>query len=188
MTQLSLFAAEQQPPAVGDLEGALAGPAQLASAGELARLSLRAAPWRAGVLVAELTALLGVPAETVPGPVVRTPFLAVLRPMARSWVRGAAKCPPAGWALGPRRLRWWCLAAGQGYEPDGYTLGLGAGDELVWPVVGAALAGIGLAATFVGPRADGPAYRVTGRRRMRRLAETVGAPPQGMPAEHWPQT
>jgi len=31
-----------------------------------------------------------------------------------------------------------------------------------------------------------PGYRITGRRRLARLAELVGDPPTAAPADHWP--
>ena len=49
-----------------------------------------------------------------------------------------------------------------------------------------ALAGIGVAGTLLGPRGGGPAVRVTGRRRLVRLAELVGDPPAEAPAGTWP--
>jgi len=191
VSQLSLFAADAQPPSPADLEGLLAGPAQLVRRGDAARLSVVVPAWRAGVLTVQLAEQLGVTAETVVGelsaePVVRTPFLPALRPLAERWTHGSVKRPPDGWRLDGRRLWWWCVAAGRGYDGVGYTLALGAGDEQVWPGVGAALAAAGLAAVFVGPRADGPAYRITGRRRLGRLRELVGDPPADLPAHHWP--
>ena len=186
MTQLSLFAAESQPPAPADLEGLLAGPAQLVQRGDAARISVLVEAWRAPVLVEHLAGQLHIDAELADERLVRTPFLPSLRAVAQRWTRGSMKQTPDDWRLDGRRLWWWCLAAGRGYDDIGYTLTLGSGDELVWPGVGAALAGAGLAAVFVGPRADGPAYRITGRRRLHRLRELVGDPPAGVPADYWP--
>jgi hypothetical protein len=56
----------------------------------------------------------------------------------------------------------------------------------VWEPAGAALAGMGIAGTFVGPRAGGPAYRITGRRRSARLREYVGEAPAEAPPTDWP--
>ena len=82
-------------------------------------------------------------------------------------------------------------------------------------LAGAALAAVGLPAVLVGPRAGerrtppaeealdvespglpvpvqapkvitGPAYRITGRRRLARLAELVGERPPAAPADAWP--
>jgi hypothetical protein len=99
------------------------------------------------------------------------------------------KVPPAGWVLDGGRLRWWCLSAGSGPEvgaPSMYTLALGASDEPAWGAVGAALAAAGIAGVLVGPRADGPAYRIVGQRRLARLRELVGDAPDGVPDEAWP--
>ena len=112
MSQLSLFAADAQPPSPADLEGLLAGPAQLARRGDSARLSVRVDAWRADVLTAQLDIQLGITAETVAGelsesPVVRTPFLTALRPLAERWTRGSVKRTPDGWryVLGQASLR-----------------------------------------------------------------------------------
>jgi hypothetical protein len=105
------------------------------------------------------------------------------------WTSGAVKLPPLGLQLDGPRLRWWALAAGRG-DPsgrgEGYTLGLGSSDEQAWPAVGAALAAAGVPGTFVGPRGDGPAYRIVGRRRLSRLRELMGEPPTGVPTAAWP--
>jgi hypothetical protein len=200
MGQMSLFSAGAREPTLTDLEGLLAGPGQVvrrsdAVLGDVGRVSVVIAAgdngggWRVEALLDEMSAL-GItggtePAE--PGSVtVRTPWLAGLREVADRWSRGAVKIPPAGWALDGGRLRWWCLAAGAG-GPGMYTLALGASDEPAWGAVGAALSAAGIAGVLVGPRADGPAYRIVGQRRLGRLRELVGEPPSGVPAEAWPQ-
>jgi hypothetical protein len=38
----------------------------------------------------------------------------------------------------------------------------------------------------VGPRADGPAYRIVGQRRLNRLRELVGDAPAGAEPTDWP--
>ncbi len=88
--------------------------------------------------------------------------------------------------LDGQRVRLWALAAGRPDE-QGYLLGLGASDPHVWEAAGAVLARAGLAAAFVGPRASGPAYRLTGRRRLARLREYVGDPPAEPAAAAWPR-
>jgi hypothetical protein len=200
MSQLSLFSAEARAPSLGDLEGLLAGPGQVAQRRGEARVGVVVADeWRVAALVAELSRL-GIEAEIEPaeqGSAVRTPFLAALLPMARAWAAGAVKRPPAGFALDGARLRWWCIAAGHvaggpgaggGVPPSGmYTLVLGPNDELAWPAVGAALASAGVPGALVGPRAAGPAYRIVGSRRLARLRELVGDPPDGTPPDGWPQ-
>jgi hypothetical protein len=190
--QLSFFSAGARPPAYADLEGLLAGPGQVVRRGGLARISVLIRPparWRVVALAAELAAL-GLGAEvaaagTRDGTAVRTPFVAELLPLAQRWTAGAAKRPPAGFDLDGPRLRWWCLAAGR-TEPAGYRLGLDQAAEQSWSAVGAALAAAGVPGTLVGPRADGPAYRIVGSRRLGRLRELVGDPPPEAPAVEWP--
>jgi hypothetical protein len=118
-------------------------------------------------------------------PAVRTDFHAGLVPIARAWARGAVKVPPADLVLDGPRLRMWAVAAG---SPDehGYLLSLGESDDSAWQPIGAALAAAGFAATLLGPRAGGPAYRITGRRRLIRLRELVGDPPPGAERD-WPR-
>ena len=193
MSQLSLFSAGAREPQLIDLEGLLAGSGQVVRRGAHARISVVVpAGWRVGALVAELASL-GLDAElddAEPGSTtVRTPWLDQLRPVADAWTRGAVKIPPAGWALDGARLRWWCLAEGSASGAPGsamYTLALGPNDEPAWLAVGAALAAAGIAGVLVGPRADGPAYRIVGQRRLARLRELVGDPPDGVPDEGWP--
>jgi hypothetical protein len=191
--QLSFFSADALPPSVADLEGLLAGPGQVVRRPDGARVSVVVLEgWRVQALVDAL-GVLGLEAELVPGAegrtAVRTPFVPALLPVALRWTSGAVKLPPSGLQLDGPRLRWWALAAGRG-DPAGkgeaYTLGLGASDEQAWPAVGAALAAAGVPGTFVGPRGDGPAYRIVGRRRLSRLRELVGEPPSGVPTAAWP--
>ena len=198
MGQMSLFSAGAREPMLVDLEGLLAGPGQVVRRGDTARVSVVVTTgWRADALKAEM-ATLGVSAETEPAEpanpngqsvTVRSPWLAELLEVANRWTLGAVKVPPVGWALDGGRLRWWCLSAGSGSEPGQpamYTLALGASDEPAWGAVGAALAAAGIAGVLVGPRADGPAYRIVGLRRLARLRELVGDAPDGVPDEAWP--
>lgn len=179
--QLSLFGAEMRPPAVSDLAGILAGPGQAVRRGATARLSVLVGEgWRAEALLAGFAAagIGGERADRDGAVLVRTEFSPSLLAIARDWLRGAVKRPPGGFALDAGRLRLWSIAAGR-TSSAGYLLGLGPSDDAAWPGIGAALAAAGLAGTFLGPRAGGPAYRVTGRRRLVRLAELVGDPPDG---------
>jgi hypothetical protein len=186
--QLSFLTAGVRPTAVDDLEGLLLGVAQVVRLGGTARLSVLVEPsWRVDGLLAAYAErdLRGeaVPAEE--GMVsVRTPFSRTLLPLAERWVRGAVKAVPSRFALDGSRLRLWAVGAGRRDE-HGYLLRLSPHDPAVWEPAGAALAGLGLAGTFVGPRADGPAYRVTGRRRTTRLREYVGEPPAGAAVADW---
>ncbi|WSN11632.1 hypothetical protein OG792_01455 [Micromonospora sp. NBC_01699] len=189
MRQLSLFGVEATEPSPADLTGLLVGPAQVVRMGGTARVSVIVdAAWRVHVLAAEL-AQRGLPATWEPTEdqrhEVRTAYATTLAPLARSWLRGTAKRPPAGLHLNGRRLRLWVAAAGSP-EPPGFLLGLGDAEESCWEAVGAALAAIGLPAVLLLSRAGGPAYRITGRRRLARLVELVGERPAAAPAATWP--
>jgi hypothetical protein len=189
MSQLSLFGATAREPALADLEGWLAGTGQVVRRGGSARMSVVVGDdWRVEVLVAALAEAFGMTADVTraeTGSAVGTPWSAELRPIADAWTRGAVKCPPPGWVLDGSRLRWWCLADGrQGVGM--YTLALGASDEHAWLSVGSALAVAGVPGALVGPRADGPAYRIVGRRRLVRLLELIGDRPAGVPDNAWP--
>lgn len=199
--QPSLFGAEVSDPAPEDLAGLLAGPGELGRMGGTARVSVRVdASWRVHALIPEL-ARRGLPAswEQVGDQfVVRTAYSTRLVPLARAWRAG----PPAGLHLAGHPLRLWVAAAGA-HSPDGYLLGLAAeelrpvgadqaswpavgADQASWPAVGAALAAVGLSAALLVPGDAAPAYRITGRRRLARLAELVGDPPPAAPAGAWP--
>ncbi|MER7330619.1 MULTISPECIES: hypothetical protein [unclassified Micromonospora] len=187
--QLPFFAADAADPSLADLAGLLAGPGEVVRMGGTARLSVVVdAAWRVHVLVAEL-ALRGVAATweaTADGRhAVRTSYARTLKPLAVAWLRGSGKRPPAGFHLNGRRLRLWLAAAGVA-EPPGYLLRLGAADEECWEPVGGALAAVGLSGALLGPADGGPAYRITGRRRLARLAELVGDPPPAAPPAAWP--
>jgi hypothetical protein len=181
--QPSLFGVEASDPTPEDLAGLLAGPGELGRLGGTARVGVVVdAGWRVHILVAEL-ARRGLPAtwESVDGQfVVRTAYSARLVPLARAWRDG----PPPGLHLAGQELRLWVAAAGSP-SPDGYLLGLGGSDQ-AWPAVGAALSAAGLAAALLVPGDAPPAYRITGRRRLARLAELVGDPPPAAPAGAWP--
>lgn len=181
--QLSLFGAEAADPAVGDLAGLLAGPGRITRMGGTARISVPVADaWRVHVLVAEL-ARRALPAAWEPGYTVRTAYTSVLTPLAAAWLRAGMQTPPARLHLDGRRLRLWVAAAGRPDE-GGYLLGLDPGAPHSWPLVGAALAAAGLPATLTAPAA--PAYRISGRRRLARLAELTGEAPPAVPAGIWP--
>ena len=188
--QLSFFSAGARPAEVGDLEGLLCGPGQVVRQGDTARISVIVRDeWRVGALLAALTTLKldGDTAEAHEegGTAVRTPFDARIVPIALRWSGGGSKKAPADLTLDGPKLRWWALAAGH-LDPQGYVLQLGPQDELVWPAVGAALVRAGLPAAQIGPRADGPAYRINGVRRLARLRELVGERPAGVPDGAWP--
>jgi hypothetical protein len=195
-SQLSLFAVDMNPVAIADLDGLLCGPAQLTRRNRCARVSVLVAPgWRVDALVGELAAR-GLAAGAGPagsGVVegglvsVRTDFTERLAALAVRWSGGTGKAVPSGLRLDGARLRLWCLAAGEPGEPEhSWQLRLGTHDPDCWGPVGSALATAGLPAALVGPRGAGPAYRLTGARRLVRLAELVGAPPDGTPPGQWP--
>ncbi|HEX2358020.1 MAG TPA: hypothetical protein VHI50_16380 [Micromonosporaceae bacterium] len=188
--QLSLFGAEAADPTPDDLAGLLAGPGQVVRMGGTARVSVVVdAAWRVHVLVAEF-ATRGLTASWAPTEVpghlgVRTEYSTTLAPLGVAWLHGAVKRPPAGFHLDGARLRLWWAASGAP-DPLGALLRLGPGDEASWEAVGAALAAAGVAGALLGPRAGGPAYRITGRRRRARLAELVGDRPPAAPEGAWP--
>jgi hypothetical protein len=188
--QLSFLTAGTKPPAVDDLEGLLLGVGQLVRLGGTARLSVLVdAPWRVEeVLTAYRERSLR--GEVAPGEdegvtSVRTPFSKTLRPVADRWILGAVKTVPPRFVLDGSRLRMWAIGAGR-RDDHGYLLRLGPNDAQVWEPAGAALAWVGLAGTFVGPRAGGPAYRITGRRRLTRFGEYVGERPAAATPTDWP--
>ena len=92
--------------------------------------------------------------------------------------------PPTDLMLDGGRLRWWLIAAGTP-DPLGWMLKLNP-VEAVWSAAGSALAAAGVSGAFLGPRGEGPAYRLTGKRRLSRLRELVGDPPASIPVEAWP--
>jgi hypothetical protein len=189
VSPLSLFGAAARAPALADLEGLLAGNGQVVRRGGSARLSVVVdEPWRVAALVTQMAESFDMTADVTPaesGSAVGTPWTSELLAIADSWTRGAVKRPPDGWVLDGSRLRWWCLSAGR-QGAGMYTLALGASDEHAWLSVGSALAVAGVPGALVGPRADGPAYRIVGRRRLVRLLELVGDRPAGVPEDAWP--
>lgn len=187
--QLSFFTAGELPPAVDDLEGLLAGPGQLVRRGTEARIGvLVTAGWRAAALLDAFTerGLGGEQTTTLDGqPAVRTAFSTALAPLAGRWSRGARTLPPLGFGLDGPRLRLWAFAGGR-CDDYGYHLDIGGTDDGGWTAIGSALHDAGLPATLIGPRAGGPAYRITGSRRLARLRELVGEAPPGAAEGDWP--
>ena len=191
MSQLSFFSAESVPPAVSDLAGILAAPGQVVLvANQGARLSVVVdRPWRAQGL-AEMMERAGLRPEIARTeentPLVRTAVDPGLVAMARQWTRGAVKTVPTQWLPGPRELRAWTLAAGTP-EDDRYLLGLDPHAPDTHSPLAAALMRIGIAPTLIGTRGGRPALRISGRRRLSRLVESVGEPPEGAEAlSQWP--
>lgn len=191
MSQLSFFSAESVPPAVTDLTGVLAAAGQVVKVGGGARLSVVVdAVWRAAAL-ADMMVAAGVQAEITrteeDTPLVRTASDPRLLAVAAEWTRGAVKTVPPRWLPGPRELRAWTLAAGLP-EADRYLLGLDQHAPDTHSPLASALMRIGIAPTLIGTRGARPALRISGRRRLSRLVETVGEPPDGIEAlAAWPR-
>jgi hypothetical protein len=210
--QLSIFGAETTEASPADLAGLLAGPGRIGRMGGTARVSVAVdAAWRVHVLVGELAArglvVSWLPVdqnqdqdqnqnhrqdqdqpdlvrETVPDkgndPIggsyeVRTSYSSRLNGLARAWP------PPAGrlFLSGPR-LRLWVAAAGRP-APGGYALGIDPVDNP--EIADSALVRAGLAGTVSD---QGRYYLISGRKRLRRLAELVGERPAAAPEQLWP--
>ena len=110
---------------------------------------------------------------------VRTAYSSRLNGLARAWPDAAAQL----FLSGPR-LRLWVAAAGEPVA-GGYALGLGGGDDTPGELsaIDAALVRAGLAGRVSD---DGRRYVITGRRRLKRLAELVGERPEAAPEHLWP--
>jgi hypothetical protein len=191
VSQLSFFSAESVPPAVADLTGVLAAAGQVVMVGAGARLSVVVEqPWRAAAL-ADMIADAGLVPEITRTeehtPLVRTAVDSRLRGIAAEWTRGAVKTVPMSWLPGPRELRAWTLAAGMP-EADRYLLGLDPHAPDTHSPLASALMRVGIAPTLIGTRGSRPALRISGRRRLSRLVESVGEPPGDAAAlPQWPR-
>lgn len=192
MSQLSFFGADTAPPALTDLSGLLAAHGQAVTASGSARISVVVdAAWRA-TAIAHLMEAAGLRAEiteTDEGhPLVRTEAVPDLLPLATQWTRGAVKAVPPGWVPSSRAQRAWVLAAGR-MEAAGerYVLGLDPHAPDTHPVLAEALMRAGIAPTLIGTHGPAPGLRVSGRRRLTRLAENIGEPPDDPEARAlWP--
>jgi len=191
VSQLSFFSAESVPPAVADLTGVLAAAGQVVMVGGGARLSVVVEElWRARAL-AEMMTEAGLDAEITrteeDTPLVRTAVDVRLVGIATDWTRGAVKTVPPQWLPGPRELRAWTLAAGVP-EADRYLLGLDPHAPDTHSPLASALMRVGIAPTLIGTRGSRPALRISGRRRLSRLVENVGEPPDDLEAlSAWPR-
>lgn len=191
MDQLSFFSSEASRPRIRDLAGLLCGPGQAVGFGRgtAARLSVVVEEdWRARALVVAC-AERGVDAEISTSeeghPLVRTAFRADLTALSGQWLRGAVKSVPTDFVPDGAALRIWSLASGS-LDPNGYLLGLDPHAPQTHDALTSALARSGLPARRTRPRGAGPALRVTGRRRLERLAELVGPMPDGAIERTWP--
>ncbi|ATQ30597.1 hypothetical protein D092_17215 [Rhodococcus ruber Chol-4] len=193
MSQLSFFGAEVMPPDPADLGGLLAAHGHAVVSGDGARISVVVdEPWRADAIAELMTqaALSPEVTRTDEGhPLVRTAALPELVPVAAEWTRGAVKAVPAGWVPGSRALRAWVLAAGRvEVEGERYVLGLDPHTPDTHAVLAQSLMRAGIAPTLIGARGAGPGLRVSGRRRLTRLVENIGAPPDDARARQiWPR-
>lgn len=195
VSQLSFFSAESVPPAIADLTGILAASGQVVLVGgarePAARLSVVVDQlWRAAGL-AEMIEDAGLQAEITrtdeDSPLVRTGVDVRLVAIAAEWTRGAVKTVPPQWLPGPRELRAWTLAAGRP-EDDRYLLGLDPHAPDTHSALASAMMRVGIAPTLIGTRGSHPALRISGRRRLLRLVENVGEPPDDAAAlTQWPQ-
>jgi hypothetical protein len=191
VSQLSFFSAESVPPAVADLTGVLAAAGQVVMVGGGARLSVVVEElWRARAL-ADMMTEAGLEAEITrteeDTPLVRTTVDVRLVGIATDWTRGAVKTVPPQWLPGPRELRAWTLAAGIP-EADRYLLGLDPHAPDTHSPLASALMRVGIAPTLIGTRGSRPALRISGRRRLSRLVENVGEPPDDLEAlSAWPR-
>ena len=201
MSQLSFFTAESVPPAVADLSGVLAASGQIVLVGppsesgaqgaRLARLSVVVDHmWRASALagmIGEAGLVPEISRTDEDTPLVRTAVTPSLLTLAAEWTRGAVKTVPPRWLPGPRELRAWTLAAGN-REGDHYLLGLDPHAPDTHSPLASALMRVGIAPTLIGTRGGRPALRISGRRRLSRLVENVGEPPDGAEAlSLWPR-
>jgi hypothetical protein len=147
-----------------------------------------AEPWRARAVVRALgergiDATHTVTEEGAHG--LRTAFRADLLPLAEEWTKEGEKFAPSGLTLDGGALRLWVLAAGE-WLGGGYLLGLDPEAPRTYDTVRGALAVAGLPATLQSNGDEGPGLRISGRRRLGRLAELVGRPPSAMAEKHWP--
>ena len=190
VSQLSFFSAESVPPAVSDLTGVLAAAGQILTVGSGARLSVVVdQDWRAqalGQMIDDAGLTSEITATDENTPLVRTAVDASLRSIAAEWTRGAVKTVPPMWLPGPRELRAWILAAGVP-DADRYLLGLDPHAPDTHSPLASALMRVGIAPTLIGTRGARPALRISGRRRLSRLVENVGEPPEVAEAlAFWP--
>lgn len=173
---------------LADLDGVLLGGGHWLAGADGARLSVVVSDaWRVAAL-SDAFEQLGV-ADSDPPPVTdllvaRTAMTGRLRPLEQRWRRGANETPPEDLRLTAAGLRLWAITSG---TPDdvGFLLRTPAGEAMIHRAAGAVLARTGVAAVELGAR-GGPGWRISSARRLRRLAELVGAPPPGGEGQ-WPR-
>lgn len=191
VAQMSFFSADARTPRIADLAGVLCGHGQIATfAAAAARLTVTVDdPWRARLLLGELAARgvsAGVHRLEEGGLQLRTAFRSDLIGLARHWCQDGVKTVPGDLRLDGPVLRLWALCSGRrvhdGPGTGDYLFGLDPGARDCHQPLITAVRELGLLSASkasAGPRAGGPAIRVTGVRRMRGLAELMGARPPG---------
>jgi hypothetical protein len=115
---------------------------------------------------------------------------AIVGAAMRTSVNGATTTllPPRDLRLDGRALRLWVLARGRSDGPGTYRLPVGPDDEPDREPIWAALAALGLGPQLVRARGAAHAsYRIVGSRRVNRLLELVGDPPDRTPPDIWPR-
>ncbi|MCE5292179.1 MAG: hypothetical protein LLG14_23485 [Nocardiaceae bacterium] len=183
MRQLSLFSADTSAPAIADLAGLLAGAGQVALALRGgARLSVVVEDsWRAD-LIAEMITESGFQAEITQSgegrPLVRTEVSSLLTRLALNWTRGAVKSVPNSFVPTSRALRMWAYANGRPDGSDRFFFGLDPHAPQTHDPLARSLMRAGMAATLVGARGSAPGLRITGRRRLSKLLDAIGEPPE----------
>ena len=192
MNQLSFFSAESLPPSVTDLSGLLASTGHVVQSAAGARISVVVdSEWRAqsiSDLIAECGLVAEIGRSEEDRPLVRTASVPELSALASQWTKGAVKAMPPGWVPGSRELRAWVLATGHP-EAEGlrYVLGLDPHAPETHAPLAQSLMRAGIAPTLIGTRGSMPGLRITGRRRLLRLVENVGMPPENEDARtSWP--
>ncbi|HEY7595649.1 MAG TPA: hypothetical protein VH969_21025 [Actinophytocola sp.] len=189
MAQLSFYSADANPPARGDIAGLLCGPGRLVSFGGVtARLSVPVPEaWR-GQALRRALADRGVDATLYTsgdGLLLRTAFRRDLTALAAAWTAGTEKTCPPGVTLGGAALRLWVLAAGE-WTDGSYLLRLDPAAPDTHETLAGVVTACGLPAHPYNAEDGGPGLRISGRRRLARLAELVGRPPSAAAESHWP--
>jgi len=191
VSQLSFFGADTVPPALADLAGLLAAQGTMTVVDDGAVLSVQVdAQWRAAA-IGRLIDAAGVECDIIAGDdgfLVRTVPGESLLTLVRQWFHDSTKKVPDGWVPGSRAQRAWFLASGR-KEVDGaqYVLGLDVLSPSTHAPLAQALMRAGIAPTLIGTHYGNPGLRISGRRRLTRLVENIGAPPDADDArDTWP--